>query len=224
MSSNKPSETPSKQPMLNSQLLNAMKSSAGKLSLFVFICIVFLLLVRGFTVDKIAESERQKMLETFHQVLPHNLYDNDPLEDTRLVKNPALLQLLGSQQAVTLYRARKGIQPAGVIFQTIAPNGYSGNIYILIGILPNGQITGVRVLKHAETPGLGDKIETTKSDWIYEFDHKVLTPGNEVHWKVQKDGGDFDQFTGATITPRAVVNAVKNALEFVNQMGDKIYE
>lgn len=210
--------------MMNSALFKAMGNSAGKLSVFVLICIIFLLGVRTLTAPKIVEEERQKLLSTFHEVLPESLYNNNPLEDTKLLKDEKILALLGTDKAVTLYRARKGLKPAGVIFQTIAPNGYSGRIYILMGVLPNGQISGVRVLKHKETPGLGDKIELNKNDWILSFDHKVLTPGNATEWAVQKDGGDFDQFTGATITPRAVVEAVKNALEVVNQLGDKLYE
>jgi electron transport complex protein RnfG len=134
------------------------------------------------------------------------------------------LELLGTTEPVIIYRAYNNNQPAGVIFQTIAPNGYSGNIYILMGVFPDGRVSGVRVIKHAETPGLGDKIEVAKSNWILEFSGRGLRDENRTRWAVKKDNGDFDQFTGATITPRAVVGAVKNALTVINDMRDKLYE
>lgn len=214
----------SQKPMFNSALFKAMGTSAGKLSGFVVLCIIVLLAVRGITAPKIAEAEKQTLLDGFNQVLPTDRYNNDPLQDQLHIKDPELLVKLGTKNWVTVYRARFNNQPAGVIFQTIASNGYSGNIYMLLGVLPNGEITGVRVLKHAETPGLGDKIELAKNDWILDFNGKNLTSDNQAIWAVRKDGGEFDQFTGATITPRAVVGAVKNALEVVNQLGDKLYE
>ncbi|MBF6057003.1 electron transport complex subunit RsxG [Thiomicrorhabdus sp. HH1] len=210
--------------MLNPELFKTMGNSAGKLSAFVLVCIILLLGVRYITAPTIAEEERQNLLNRFNDVLPASLYDNDPLQDQKLIKNERYLKLLGAKEPVVVYRARKGIEPAGAIFQTIAPNGYSGNIYILVGVLPDGQVSGVRVLKHAETPGLGDKIELEKNNWILSFDRRILTPGNQHDWAVRKDGGDFDQFTGATITPRAVVGAVKHALEMVNELGAKLYE
>ncbi|WP_243750592.1 electron transport complex subunit RsxG [Thiomicrorhabdus marina] len=213
-----------KPKMLNAELFKAMGSSAGKLSAFVVLCIVVLLIIRGVTEPKIAEAEKQTLLEGFNQVLPSALYDNDPLQDQMHIKEQALLEKLGAKNWVTVYRARKNGQPAGIILQTIAPNGYTGNIYILLGVLPNGEISGVRVLKHAETPGLGDKIELAKNDWILSFTGRQLTATNDSIWAVKKDGGEFDQFTGATITPRAVVGAVKNALQVVNSLGDTVYE
>ena len=206
------------------QLVKAMSASAGKLALFVVVSIIVLLLVRAITEPKIQQAERANLLATFNQVLPASLYDNDPLQDQFHLQTPNLLQKLGAKDWVTIYRARNQQQPVGVIFETIAPNGYSGNIYILVGVLASGEISGVRVLKHAETPGLGDKIEINKNDWVLSFNGKILNSQNLKTWAVKKDGGEFDQFTGATITPRAVVEAVENALEVVNELGDKIYE
>ena len=210
--------------MTNSTLLKAMSQSASKLTAFVVVCIVVLLAVRGFTSAKIQQAEQETLIATFNEVLPAKLYNNQPLQDVTQITDATLLQQLGSKQPVMVYRARHNNQPAGVIFQTIAPNGYSGNIYLLIAVLPNGQISGVRALKHLETPGLGDKIELAKHDWILGFNHKALNAQNPSTWAVKKDGGEFDQFTGATITPRAVVGAVKNALLVVNQLGEKLYE
>ena len=205
-------------------LFQTMFTSAGKLVLFVLFSILLLLGVRYVTAPVIAEAERQTLLNTFSEVLPTALYNNDPLSDTIQIADPNYLKLLGSSEPVSVYRAFKDQQPAGVIFTTIAPNGYTGNIYILVGVFPNGRVSGVRVVKHAETPGLGDKIEIAKSNWILSFNGRSLREENVPRWAVKKDSGDFDQFTGATVTPRAVVGAVKNALMVVNDMQGKLYE
>lgn len=205
-------------------LIKTMFSSAGKLTLFVFISIILLLIVREVTAPVIAKAEKQNLLNTFNQVLPTSLYDNNPLEDQTTINDSALLKLLGTKEPVTVYRAYQQQRPAGVIFSATATNGYSGNIVLLIGITASGEIAGVRVLKHAETPGLGDKIELSKDDWILSFNGLSLSAENQNDWAVKKDNGQFDQFTGATITPRAVVGAVKNALTVVNSLQGKLYE
>jgi len=216
--------TQSKDNKAVNPLLKTMFTSAGNLTAFILVSILLLLVVREITAPVIEEAEKQTLLNTFDQVLPSELYDNNPLENSRLIEDPVYLKLLGTTEPVTIYRAFKNDKPAGAIFTTIAPNGYSGNIYILMGVLPDGRVSGVRVLKHAETPGLGDKIETAKSNWILSFDGRSLRDDNDPRWAVRKDNGDFDQFTGATITPRAVVSAVKNALVVVNDMRGKLYE
>ena len=221
----KVTNTPSNNPLIKSML-----NAALKLSLFVVISILLLLAVRFITAPQIAHEEKQAMLMTFNQVLPSSLYNNNPLEDRLTISNPEKLAFLGSHDPVTLYRARKDNLPAGLIFTVVAPNGYSGNITLLMGVLPDGSVSGVRVLKHRETPGLGDKIEIKKDDWILSFNGKTInfkpdSPQRDDHrWAVKKDGGEFDQFTGATITPRAVIGAVKKALIFINQTGDTLYE
>lgn len=210
----------------NNKLLKRMFGSASKLSLFMFVCIVLLLATHYITAPQIAHEQREAMLKTFHQILPPPLYNNTPLEDTLIVSDSKQLELLGSDAPVTLYRARKDNQPAGLIFQIETRNGYSGHISLLMAVLPNGKISGVRVLNHRETPGLGDKIESQKSDWILSFNGRIIQANNpnDSRWAVKKDGGEFDQFTGATITPRAVVSAVKKALLFVQQSGESLYE
>ena len=212
------------QPPNFKKLLTIMFASAGKLSLFVFISIVLLLGVKTITDPLVSEAERQNLLDTLNQVMPVELYDNDPLQDTLLLTDPKTLEVLGSEEPIMVYRARKNGQPAGLILTTIAPNGYSGNIYMLMGILADNRVAGVRVLKHKETPGLGDKIELNKNPWILEFDGRNLRDDNDPLWAVKKDGGDFDQFTGATITPRAVVGQVKRTLSLVKQQSEFLYE
>ena len=153
-------------------------------------------------------------------MLPPERLDNDIATDTLSLPAAALL---GTEEPSTAYLARLGGQPVAVIFNSIAPNGYSGKIHLLVGVYRDGSIAGVRVIKHAETPGLGDAIEERKSGWIKAFDLKSLVAPAVERWRVKRDGGDFDQFSGATITPRAVVAAVKNTLLYYRQNADTIF-
>ena len=132
--------------------------------------------------------------------------------------------LLGTEARSTAYRARLQGEPVAVIFNSVAPNGYSGRINLLVGVYIDGSLAGVRVIKHAETPGLGDGIEIRKSSWITGFDDKSLDNPDADGWRVKRDGGEFDQLTGATITPRAIVAAVRNTLLYYRQNADMIFE
>ena len=145
------------------------------------------------------------------QVLPAALYDNDLLASQQSVPPD---DLLGTRQPSALWLARRGGKFSGVVLEAVAPDGYSGDIALLIGIDADGSVTGVRVTAHRETPGLGDYIDRAKSAWIDQFAGKSLTNPAPKHWKVVKDGGAFDARAGATITPRAVVKAVKSALDY----------
>lgn len=202
-------------------LQQTMLRAASLLSLFVLVSVALLMAINWFTQPKIAEAERQALLQTINQVMPVERYNNDLLADYKTVIEP---DFFGTDQPIQIYRARLDNQAAGLVIEAIAPNGYSGNIHILVGVLSDGHISGVRVLKHRETPGLGDKIELRKADWILSFNGKNLTEDNAERWAVKRDQGEFDQFTGATITPRAVVGAVRNTLNFVNQQGATLYD
>lgn len=155
------------------------------------------------TGPEIAAAEARDLQQSLAQVLPGK-YDNDLLKDT--------LALPGPEGDLTVYRARRGGQVEAVVFQVVG-YGYAGRIVCMLGIDKAGHILGVRVIKHAETPGLGDKIEPAKADWIDHFVGKYLGDPAPEQFAVKKDGGVFDQFAGATITPRAVVKAVKGGLE-----------
>jgi len=161
------------------------------------------------TRDRIAANERDALLHSLHTIVDPLSHDNDLFTDTIMVTDA---NLLGTSSPVTVYRARKQGRAVAAVFSSIAPNGYNGAIKLLIGINFNGVLTGVRVVIHKETPGLGDAIESERSDWILDFASKSLANPSPENWKVKKDGGVFDQFTGATITPRAIVKAVKNTL------------
>lgn len=155
------------------------------------------------TIDEQAALQ-QKVL--FDQVIPADRYNNNLQNSCFVVNSPAL-----GKGTHRVYIARMDDTPVAAILEATAPDGYSGAIRLLVGADFNGTVLGTRVTEHHETPGLGDKIELRLSDWITHFAGKSIGGENDAHWAVKKDGGDFDQFTGATITPRAVVNAVKRA-------------
>ena len=160
------------------------------------------------TIERSQQAEKQALLS---QVLPPALYDNDLLASQQDVP-PS--ELLGTRQPSAMWIARRGDAITAVVLEAIAPDGYSGNIHLVVGIDVDGTVTGVRVTAHRETPGLGDYIVRSKSAWIEQFVGKSLTDPEPKHWKVAKDGGRFDARAGATITPRAVVKAVGAALDY----------
>ncbi|MDD5403264.1 MAG: electron transport complex subunit RsxG [Sulfuricella sp.] len=168
----------------------------------------------------IAASEKRAKLALIAQILPPELYDNDIISDA--VSLPPQAEL-GTSEATLTYRALKDGKPSGAVLEAVAPDGYAGKIKMLIAIRANGEISGVRVVSHKETPGLGDYIDIAKSNWIKIFDGTSLEkyPSNE--WKVKKDGGRFDSVAGATITPRAMVKAVHKALIYFSANREKIF-
>ncbi len=166
------------------------------------------------TAAKIADNEKMAKLRRLNQILPHDQYDNDLLNTTLVI---APDDRLGQRKASTVYIARQQTEISAMIFSVIAPKGYSGKIKMLVGINMDGSVAGVRIVSHKETPGLGDAIEIERSDWILGFNLRSLLNPDEKNWKVKRDGGYFDQFTGATITPRAVVRAVRLCLVYFNR-------
>ena len=172
------------------------------------------------TADTIRHNEKLSLLRKLNTLVPAEKYDNDLVSDSLEV---AADDLLGTDQPSVVYRARKQNQPVAVVLSPVATGGYNGSIELLVGIYADGTLAGVRVVKHRETPGLGDAVEATRSDWILGFDGKSLQNPAEKRWKVKRDGGDFDQFTGATITPRAVVKAVHTALVYFNKHHQSLF-
>jgi len=195
--------------------------SAAFLFLFAVIGSGLVAFTHDNTAERIAENQRRALLRSLNELIPKDQYDNDVYADILYVHNS---ELLGTDEAVPVYRARKGGWPVAVVLAPVAPDGYNGNIRLLVAIRLDGTLAGVRVLAHRETPGLGDNIEADRSDWILGFTGKSLNNPKQDRWKVKRDGGAFDQFTGATITPRAVVKAVKNTLLYYRANGDKLFE
>ena len=152
-------------------------------------------------------AQRQQLTAVLGDVA----YDNDPLTDTLQVRDR---EYLGTDQPLTAYRVRRHGEPVAVLLHAVAPDGYSGSLRMLVAIDVRGRLIGVRVLEHRETPGLGDFVEERRTDWIRQFDRRSLDAPPAERWQVRKDGGDFDQYTGATITARAVTHAVRDALTY----------
>ncbi len=190
-------------------LSQTMRHSAITLAIFALLATGMVAGFHALTDKRIEQSQQLSLESSLTALVSKSLYNNDLLFDTLAINNTELLHLESTE---TAYRARKNGKSVAVIFPVIAPDGYSGKIRLLIAIYANGDIAGVRVLSHKETPGLGDAIELEKSSWLLDFNHKSLLSTNDVAWHVKKDKGSFDQFTGATITPRAVVKAIHNAL------------
>ena len=169
----------------------------------------------------LSKAEAAVRLALFGQILVPELHDNDLLQDE--IKLPAGGDL-GNRDETSIYRARLKDKPSAVILEATAPDGYSGDIKLLVAIKADGEIAGVRVLTHKETPGLGDYIDIAHSEWIKQFDGQSLVKRNDEAWFVKKDGGQFDFTTGATITPRAVVKAVHKVLKFYSKNQQAIFE
>ena len=165
------------------------------------------------TTKIIAENDLRAKLRNLNQILPTNTYNNNLIEDVIELDAD---NKLGQTEKSIAYIARNNDKVAAIIFSANALDGYNGEIRLLIGINIDGTLAGVRVVKHNETPGLGDAMEIKRGKWILGFDNKSLDDPATHNWKVKRDGGAFDQFTGATITPRAVVKAVKQCLIYFN--------
>lgn len=191
--------------------VNPISSAGLTLGVFALCGVVLLASIQWLTRDKIVENIRQRHLLQLHEIIAPDAYNNDLLGSAV----SQTVDIEGLAETVKIYSARLGAEAVAKIFEVTSVEGYSGSIGLLVGVNTRDQsLRGVRVTSHKETPGLGDKVETTKADWIYQFTGQSLSNPAIEQWKVQKDGGAFDQFTGATITPRAVVNAVRETLKF----------
>jgi electron transport complex protein RnfG len=173
------------------------------------------------TQERIERNERAWIQERLDALVPPTLHDNDLLADTVIAYSP---DLLGTNRPVRIYRARQGDSPVAVVLHTVAPDGYRGPIEMLVAIRADGTLLGVQVIRHRETPGLGDAFENRNADWLPKFAGLSLQDPPQQRWAVRADGGDFDAFTGATITPRALVKAIRRALEFHRAKRDTIFQ
>ena len=184
---------------------------AVSLVAFAVVAAALLANVDRLTRARIADNETANTLKRLESLLPGVRYDNALHRDVTHAQDA---DLLGSPDALPVYRARVAGEPVAVIMTAIAPNGYVGSIRLLVSVDVDGQLLGVRAVAHTETPGLGDRIDADKSDWILGFDGRSLEDPAAMGWRLQRDGGAFDQLTGATITSRAVVMAVHDALHY----------
>ncbi len=183
------------------------------LAIFAIACTAMVGLVNELTKDKIKEQAQLQLLNTLHSIIEPSRYDNDITKDCVHFSSAAQNEQT-NETMQTAYIARKAGKTIAVAMTNTAPDGYNGDIDFILAVNMNDSVSGVRVLNHKETPGLGDKVELRKSDWITSFTGKKLLSDTDSRWAVAKDDGMFDQFTGATITPRAVVKAVKQTLVY----------
>jgi len=201
------------------QMLQEILLSATILGVFGILGAALVAATWSATEERIAANQREMFLRNVYKLVPREEVSNDLLKDVVTVNDPQL-----SPNPVQVYRARHDGRPLALIFSPVESPGYAGPIRLMVGIRDDGILGGVRVLSHMETPGLGDKIDEQKSDWILGFSGKSLGNPPEEKWKVKKDGGIFDQFTGATITPRKVVAAVKRTLLYFQREKDRLFE
>ena len=201
------------------EISRSMLKNSLVLGLFAIATVGLVAVLQQATAGRIANAEREAQVRALSEILPQGSYDNHLLDNSIQLHDP----LLGSKSLQTAYIALKDGKPSAIILRATAPDGYSGAIQLLIGIQADGRLAGVRVLNHRETPGLGDKIELAKSSWIRSFDGRSLSNPAEDGWAVKKDRGEFDQFAGATITPRAVVKAVLKTLQYFDANQQQLF-
>lgn len=197
----------------------------GKRTFILFVTIIgltTLLLALNFelTQPNIAFNQQQAKKRLLTEILPKDGYDNDLLATQTIITDEASF---ATKAPIELYQAKLGTKTQAIIFSTIAPNGYNGQIALLVAVSKDLSILGVRVVKHTETPGLGDKMELSKSDWVNHFNNRSFKNTPSQSWRVRKDGGVFDSWTGATITPRAIVQAVKRVLAYATERQQELF-
>lgn len=201
-------------PKPDTAIIKASSRTASILFAFALLGTAVLAFVFSLTHNIIQRNEELAKLELIGETLPKSVYDNDLIKDA--IKLPPE-KLLGTDEPAVAYRAKLKGQFSAVVLDVVAPDGYSGKIKLLVAIRADGEVLGVRVVSHKETPGLGDYIEIAKSPWIKNFDNTKLNKDEDSKWRVKKDGGQFDYMTGATITPRAVIKAVYRSLLYFNE-------
>jgi electron transport complex protein RnfG len=184
------------------------------------ICTALVATTHSVTAPRIAANEQAYLEQSLKPVLEGIEYDGE-LSESTIVIPPS--HALPGNDPVTVYRVYADGAPIAALFVVTARDGFSGPIRLLVGIDSVGTVTGVRVLEHRETPGLGDRIEASKTDWILQFKGRSLTNPAEASWAIRRDGGEFDQLTGASITPRAVIGAIRETLVYFKQHPDLVF-
>lgn len=185
--------------------------SGATLSIIAAVCTALVAMTYQLTHERITINEQAWLEQSLQPALSGLFFDSGVSES--LLTIPAPHELPGSQDAI-VYRVYSGETPVAALFVVSARDGYAGAIRLLVGVDISGAVTGVHVLAHRETPGLGDRVETGKSDWVSQFEKRSLQNPVADRWKIKRDGGDFDQLSGASVTPRAIVKSVKETLQY----------
>ena len=204
-------------------IFKSMGKNSLLLALFALVTALILASTDRLTEGRIAESERLAAQKALFEIIPVERHDNDLLFDVQPIPKQ-YWKTLGLKSGGDIHIARQNGQPVAAIIPSITPEGYSGDIAMIVGVNFDGTIAGVRVVEHKETPGLGDKVDLRKSDWILSFNGKSLSNPQPNAWNVKKEKGAFDQFTGATITPRAVIHQIAKTLQYFNQDKERLLD
>jgi electron transport complex protein RnfG len=202
-------------------IFQSMGKNSLLLAVFALITAFILASTDRLTQDRIAQSERLAAQKALFEIIPLERHNNDLLLDTQPIPEQ-YWATLGLESGGDVHIARLDGQPVAAIIPSITPEGSSGDIAMIVGVNFDGSVAGVRVVEHKETPGLGDKVDLRKSDWILSFNGKSISNPEPSAWNVKKERGEFDQFTGATITPRAVIHQIAKTLEYFNQDKERL--
>lgn len=184
------------------------------------ICTLLVAATYRVTAERIAANEQAWLERSLEPALSGVFFDGSVTEYKLELDPPH--DLPGNDTAI-IYRVFSENEPVAALFAVTARDGYSGPIRILVGIEVDGTISGVRIVEHRETPGLGDRIHQSRSDWVYQFDGRSLLDPVEERWLLEVDGGDFDQITGASVTPRAIIKAIRETLLYFDANRDELF-
>ncbi|MGI9199940.1 MAG: electron transport complex subunit RsxG [Woeseiaceae bacterium] len=199
---------------------NSVVKSGITLAAIAAICTSLVAATYHLTADRIAANDKALLEQSLHPALSDLFYDSG-VSESRLVLTPPH-DLPGNDEAL-IYRVYANDEPVAALFVVTARDGYAGQIRILLGVDLSGVVTGIRILKHRETPGLGDKIDASRSDWVEQFPGRSMGDPEVTGWAIRRDGGQFDQLTGASITPRAVIKAMRDTLLYFNANREQIF-
>ena len=200
--------------------MNAALRSGLTLAAIAGVCAALVAATWVGTRDRIADNQRAFLEQSLEPALAGVFYDGNITESPVTIAPP---HDLPGNAAVLVYRVYRERQPVAALLAVTARDGYAGPIRILVGIDFDGTVTGLRILEHRETPGLGDRIESSRTDWVYQFDGRALGDPPAERWKIRRDGGDFDQLSGASVTPRAVIKALAQTLEWYAANRDALF-
>ncbi len=204
----------------HTEIKKAVMKNGLILGLFAFVSTGLIAITHLLTKDKISLEIELALIRQLSQIVHQDQYSNEVYKDCIVINN---LNFLGTNKDQKLYRMRNAEGNYAILMTSVAPDGYSGKINLTVAISQQGKLLGVNILSHKETPGLGDKIERSKSHWLNQFEGLSLNNPKKKQWKVKKDGGQFDALTGATITPRAVINAIYKNLEFYAENSPQLF-
>ena len=193
---------------------------AAAIAIAAVVAVAVVALAYRIAAPRIEAHRHAEAIAQLTEVLGGLPFDNDPLTDVIAVRDPGLL---GTDRPLPIHRVRLGGQPVAALIETVAPRGYGGTIRLLVAVTPDGKVIGVRVLEHHETPGVGDRIEPGRSGWLKQFIDRSLGNPPDSRWGLRRDGGDYDQLSGATVTSRSVTIAIRDALAWYAQNRTQVF-